>query len=121
VTTAVLARPNSTIGQHPSAQTGLGQLSIPIDWGIEGIAAQTDLIDPADLADPSWSMLLEEKYAGRISMPSITKEQIYWAAMVNGIDDYTNPTDDMLAQISETVRKLHSVVGYYYDNETELS
>ncbi len=40
----------------------------PADWGNSSIAYRPDLIDPAFIADPSWSIFYDEAYTGKVSM-----------------------------------------------------
>ncbi len=40
----------------------------PADWGNSSIAYRPDLIDPAFIENPSWSIFYDEAYAGKVSM-----------------------------------------------------
>jgi len=36
--------------------------------GLSSVLYRTDLVDAADVADPSWGLLFNEKYKGKLSM-----------------------------------------------------
>jgi len=39
---------------------------MPWDAGLSSVLYRTDLVDPADVADPSWGLLFNEKYKGKV-------------------------------------------------------
>ena len=74
----------------PALQTAEGVIldgkvvMAPADWGNSSIAYRPDLIDPAFIADPSWSIFYDEAYSGRVSMLD-NELLIQIGAMVGGM------------------------------------
>jgi len=95
------------------------QYLIPTDWGINALIVRTDLVDIEGM-DPSWSLLWDQRYAGRISMNSEMESAVKTAALVLGIDNPYNATPEEEAAIRDKLVEQRELVLYYWSDPTEL-
>ena len=104
-------------------QTYEGQVYfVPVDCGNSSIAYRTDLVDPADLDPPSWGLLFNEKYAGRLAMYNTDTTLVEIAARVAGMyDDYLHLNEEQLAVIKEMLVKQRDILRFYWDDPTQIS
>jgi spermidine/putrescine-binding protein len=94
---------------------------IPWDAGTSSIAYRTDLVDPADVADPSWGLLFNEKYAGKLSMYDTDTTFIELAAKVLGMgQDYLHLSDEQLAQIKPLLVKQRDLMKFYWSDSGQM-
>ena len=94
---------------------------IPFDAGMSSILYRPDLVDPADVADPSWGLLFNEKYKGKLSMYNTDTTFIELAARVMGIyADYQHLSDEQLAAIKVMLVKQKELMRFYWDDATQM-
>ena len=94
---------------------------IPWDAGTSSVVYRTDLVDPADVADPSWALLFNEKYKGRLSMYDTDTTFIEIAARISGMyADYQHLSDEQLAQLKPLLVKQKSLMPYYWSDNTQI-
>src|SRR5262245_55555956 len=94
---------------------------IPWDAGTSSIVYRTDLVDPADVADPSWTLLFNEKYKGKLSMYDTDTTFIEIACRVMGIyADYRNLSDDQLAKVKDMLVKQRDLMKFYWGDNTQI-
>jgi len=94
---------------------------IPWDAGLASVMYRTDMVDPADVADPSWSLLFNEKYAGKLSMYDTDTTFIEIAARVRGLyKDYLHLSDEQLAEIKPMLAKQRDLMKFYWSDNTQL-
>jgi spermidine/putrescine-binding protein len=95
---------------------------IPWDAGTSSIAYRTDLVDPADVADPSWGLLFNEKYKGKLSMYDTDTTIIEIAARVLGIfGDYLHLSDEQLeTQIKPLLVQQRELLKFYWGENTQI-
>ena len=89
------------------------------DWGSHSIAYRTDVIDPDYAREKSWELLLDENYAGRLSMWDSVDAAVAYAAMILGIRDTTNVTDDQVAQMKDVLLRQKALLRSYWSVETD--
>ncbi|MBQ9736366.1 MAG: ABC transporter substrate-binding protein [Clostridia bacterium] len=77
-----------------------GEYTVPHFWGTLGILYNTETVDAEDLKD--WSILFDDKYAGRIVMPDSERDAFFVALTVLGYD--VNTKDE--AQLREAAALL---------------
>ena len=106
--------------QIPGTSADGKTLWIPTDWGSNSVAYRTDLIDPEYIENPSWRVMLDERYRKRIAMWDSVDGAVAMAAAIAGIKDTANATDDEIGQITDVLRKVHDLTLYYWGSETEL-
>ncbi len=95
------------------------QYLIPTDWGINALIVRTDLVDIEGM-DPSWSLLWDERYAGRISMNAEMEAAVKTASLVLGIEDPYHATPQEEAAIRDKLAAQRELVLYYWSDPTEL-
>jgi spermidine/putrescine-binding protein len=93
---------------------------VPFDCGNSSILYRTDLIDPADVKDPSWSLLFNEKYKGRLAMYNTDTTLIEIAARVLGMKNFNSLSDEQLAQVKPLLKKQREVLRFYWDDVTQI-
>jgi spermidine/putrescine-binding protein len=94
---------------------------IPWDAGLASVLYRTDLVEPADVADPSWSLLFSEKYKGRLSMYDTDTTLIEIAARIRGwYQDYLHLSNEQLAEIKEMLSKQRDLLKFYWADQTEI-
>jgi spermidine/putrescine transport system substrate-binding protein len=105
----------------PQAQADGKTWFVPFDCGNSSILYRTDLVDPADVKDPSWALLFNEKYKGRLAMYNTDTTLVEIAARVLGIyDDYLHLNADQLAQVKAMLIKQRELLRFYWDDTTQL-
>mgnify|MGYP003975622345 FL=1 len=97
------------------------KIFIPFDWGNSSVIVRTDLVDAADLEDPSWSILFNEKYAGRIAMYNAPVGAFAVAGLTLGMPpkEVFNPTDDQIAAMKALLAKQNPMVRFYWDAQSD--
>ena len=94
---------------------------VPWDAGLSSVLYRTDKVDPADIADPSWSLLFNEKYKGKLSMYDTDTTFIEIAARVRGwYKDYLHLNDEQLAEIKGMLAKQRELMKFYWSDNTQL-
>lgn len=88
------------------------------DWGSHSIAYRSDIIDPAYAEEKSWELLLDETLAGRIAMEGNLNSVVAFAAMILGIRDTTNVTDEQIEQMKEVLLRQKALLRSYFYVET---
>lgn len=105
----------------PQAQADGKTWFVPFDCGNSSILYRTDLVDPEDVKDPSWTLLFNEKYKGRLAMYNTDTTLVEIAARILGFyGDYLNLSDDQLAQVKEVLIKQRELLRFYWDDTTQL-
>ncbi len=92
---------------------------LPWSWGTNGVVFRTDLA-PEYVGNPTWKILFDPKYKGRIAMRDAPNGVIIPAALIMGAKDPYDLTDDELAQIGEMLRKQRELVRFYWKSEAEI-
>jgi len=96
-------------------------IMVPTDWGNSSVIYRTDLVDPAYLEAESWSILFDERYAGRIaSREGDVNVQI--AGLIQGLDKFQvfKMTDEQIEATRPLVEQLMRVVRVFWDDPSEF-
>lgn len=94
---------------------------VPFDAGLSSILYRTDLVDPADVADPSWALLFNEKYKGRLSMYDTDTTLIEIATRIKGwYGEYLALPDDKLAEVKKVLVAQRDLMRFYWSDQTQL-
>ncbi len=95
--------------------------SAPHTWGTYGIIYNTELVDEEDFeGDVSWSILWDEKYAGKIIMPNSIREADMVAAKLLGYSMNTLDEEEMDAITQKLIEQKPLVYSYANDNARDL-
>jgi spermidine/putrescine transport system substrate-binding protein len=92
----------------------------PTCWGNASIIYRTDLVDPADIEDQSWSILANPKYQGRVASSTILEEIVLPAALQVGVEDIFAMTDEELAEVKSLLQRQHGNLRYYWTSLTDM-
>jgi spermidine/putrescine-binding protein len=93
---------------------------VPFDCGNSSILYRTDLVDPEDVKEPSWDLLFNEKYKGRLAMYNTDTTLIEIAARVLGFKNYNSLADEQLAQVKPMLQKQREVLRFYWDDVSQI-
>ncbi|HWA43258.1 MAG TPA: extracellular solute-binding protein [Hypericibacter adhaerens] len=93
---------------------------VPFDCGNSSILYRTDLVAPEDVKDPSWSLLFNEKYKGRLAMYNTDTTLIEIAARVLGMKNFNSLSDEELEKVKPLLKKQREVLRFYWDDATQI-
>jgi spermidine/putrescine-binding protein len=92
------------------------QWGIPADWGFDAILYRTDKVKPKAR---SWSLLLDERYKGKIAWFD-DLNQLVWAGYYLGFKQPYNQTDDELKRSQKLLISKKKNVRLFWSSETDL-
>lgn len=104
----------------PQTKTDGKTWFVPFDCGNSSILYRTDLVDAEDVADPSWGLLFNEKYKGRLSMYNTDTTLIEIAARVLGLPNFNSLSDAELEQVRPMLEKQRDLMRFYWDDATQI-
>jgi len=89
----------------------------PVDWGTSSIMYRRDLVE---IDEESWSLLLDERYAGRISFLDATDNVAAVGGILSGAETWYDMNDEEFARAEEVWRRLNANVRFYWNDPTEM-
>ncbi len=92
---------------------------VPFDWGSSSFVYRPDMVDVKP-EDASWSMLFDDKYAGKIAPRGSTDGTVVPAGIHIGAADPWAMTDDELAKAADAMRKQRDMSRFYWDDATSM-
>jgi len=92
---------------------------VPEDFGQTSVLFRADLA-PEYVDNPTWGILYDEKYAGRLGSTSLWSDNVLPAAMYLGFDPF-NMTDDQVGEVADMLRKQRDLMRFYADSTTDLT
>ena len=92
------------------------QYFIVEDWGFIAPLYRADKVQPAE---DSWSLLWDDRYAGRISWIN-TLEMLVIAGYYHGVSDPWTMTDDELGQMRDFLISKKHLVSFMWDQSYDL-
>lgn len=96
------------------------QWMIPSEYGNSSIIYRKDLVDKSFAESPSWGILYDEKYKGRLSNYGTAAAVVQCAALVLGFNNIYDLSDDQLAKVKELASKQRDLLRMYWNDATEL-
>jgi spermidine/putrescine transport system substrate-binding protein len=90
---------------------------VPVDWGNTSIIYRSDLVD---IKEESWTLMWDERYAGKLSMGAAAEETVAIAAIVAGAADPFNLTDAEVAKVKDLLLKQKPLLRFYWDSNTTV-
>ncbi|MQT11301.1 ABC transporter substrate-binding protein [Segnochrobactrum spirostomi] len=102
----------------PDLDAGDGKVwMVPWDWGNTSILYRNDIVkDPV----PSWSLLWDKAYAGRIATIDAVHDTPVVAALLAGIDIFKKLTPDQIDKIAEVLREQRPLLKAYTTDMTSV-
>jgi spermidine/putrescine transport system substrate-binding protein len=86
------------------------------DWGFIAPLYRTDKVEPQEM---SWSLLFDDRYAGKISWIN-TLEMLVIAGYLHGVSDPWDMTDDELNQMRDYLISKKNLVKFFWDVSYDL-
>ena len=91
------------------------EYSVPYMWGTVGLIYNTKYVDEADVAEQSWSLLWNEKYAGKILMFDNSRDAFAIACKKLGYSMNTTNTEELSEAAAELAKQREVVQAYVMD------
>ncbi|WP_162912921.1 extracellular solute-binding protein [Rhodospirillaceae bacterium SYSU D60014] len=95
------------------------QWFVPVDWGNTSIVYRTDLVD---VEEDSWTLLWDERYAGKLSIGEDITDTAIIAGLVAGIpkERLYDMSDEEIARIREVLVKQRPLLRFYWSDNTTM-
>ncbi len=93
------------------------QWFVPVDWGNTSVLYRTDMVE---VTEDSWTILWDERYAGRLSIGEDITDTAVIAGLVAGAKDPHDMTDDEIARVRELLLKQKPLLRFYWSDTTAL-
>lgn len=108
-----------TLRNLPGIDAGPGRVwFVPHYWGNTSITFRTDLA-PEYVKHPSWNILFDPKYKGRVSVLEGVDDTVPFIAHMIGVDAY-NMTPAQWARVQNKLRALVTQTRFISSDDTEL-
>lgn len=88
----------------------------PCSWGNSSVIYRKDLVE---IEEPSWGLLWDERYAGRLAGRD-APEYVYVAGLYSGAKDPWAMTDAELAAAKAALLEQKPLLRFYWSSQTEL-
>lgn len=89
----------------------------PFDWGNTSIIYRADLVD---IEEESWTLLFDERYAGKLSVQDSSDHAVIGAALALGVANPFAMTDEELAKVKEKLIQQKPMLRFYWNDVTSL-
>ena len=109
-----------SVRNEKSAKVDGKQYQIPSEFGNSSVVYRTDLVDQGYKDNPSWSILYDEKYKGRVAFYDAADSIVQVAARVLGYDNIYSLSDDQLKEVKKLATKQRDLLRLYWSSATEL-
>ena len=88
------------------------QWFVPFDWGSTSVLYRTDLVDPSYEDDPTWGLLWDERYKGRLAVLNVLEDAVQPAGLYSGIDPF-NMDEEEIAELKKVLEKQRPLLRFY--------
>ena len=96
------------------------QYMAPSEYGNSSVIYRRDLVDKSFESDPSWAILYDEKYKGRLSNYETAAAVVQCAALVLGYKDIYTLSDEQLVEVKKLASKQRDLLRMYWSDATQL-
>jgi spermidine/putrescine transport system substrate-binding protein len=93
---------------------------VPFDWGNSSILYRTDLVDPQYVEEESWSILLDERYKGRMAVFDSVDAIAGITGLLVGAADPFNMTDAELVKARKVLEKIHGNMRFWWTDQSAV-
>ena len=90
---------------------------VPFDWGNTSLLYRADLVD---IQEESYSILLDERYAGRMTVFDSAETASAIGGLLAGVEDPFNQTPEEITATFEVWKKIHANLLYYWTDTTQF-
>lgn len=91
------------------------KFSVPYTYGMIGVIYNAEFVDEEDVADESWDLLWNEKYAGKILQFNNPRDAFATAMYKEGLDINSHNLEDWEKALEELKRQKPLLQGYVND------
>jgi len=92
---------------------------VPWAWGNTAVIYRTDLVPDHYADNPTWAILWDEALKGKIIVRDAFMSSIVPAALLAGVADPYDMTDEEIEAVGELLRKQRELTRFYWKAETE--
>ena len=96
------------------------QYMIPTEYGNSSVIYRKDLVDESYQSNPTWGILYDERYKGRLANYETAAAIVQCAALVLGYDNIYTLDDTQLAEIKKLASKQRDMLRMYWSDATQL-
>jgi spermidine/putrescine-binding protein len=96
------------------------QYMIPTEYGNSSVIYRRDLVDSSYQDNPTWGILYDERYKGRLSNYETAAAVVQCAALVLGYENIYSLNDDQLAEVKKLASKQRDMLRMYWSDATQL-
>jgi spermidine/putrescine transport system substrate-binding protein len=96
------------------------QWAVPFIWGSNSVVYRTDLA-PEYRDNHTWEILWDPKYKGKIAMRDSADEAAVPAALVAGVADPFNMSDEDISKVRDRLAQQRELLRFYYSDNTTLA
>lgn len=101
----------------PDIQAGNGKVwMVPWDWGNTSVLYRTDLVKNPE---PSWNLLWDKQYAGRMATIDAVHDTPIVAALLAGVNPF-DMTPDQLNKVADKLREQRPLMSAYTTDMTSV-
>jgi spermidine/putrescine-binding protein len=93
---------------------------MPWDWGNSSILYRTDLVDPEYAEEETWSILLDERYKGRMAIYDSVDAIAAITGLLTGAVDPFNMTDAELVEARKVLKQIHDNLRFWWTDQTSI-
>ena len=109
-----------SVRNEESANIDGKQYMIPSEFGNSSVVYRTDLVGEEYKKNPSWAILYDEKYKGKIAFYDAGDSIVQVTARVLGYDNIYSLTNDQLKEVKKLATKQRDLLRFYWSSATEL-
>ena len=96
------------------------QFMIPSEYGNSSIIYRKDLVDKEYQDNPTWAILYDERYKGKLSNYETAAAVVQCAALVLGYENIYTLSDEQLAEVKKLASKQRDLLRMYWSDATQL-
>lgn len=101
----------------PGMEVGGQRWWVPLDWGTSTVIYRPDLVpDP----EPSYSLLWNESYAGRLAIDEDASITMIVAGLVAGVRDPFEMSDEELVRVKALLERQKPLLRLYWSDDTVI-
>lgn len=96
------------------------QYMVPTEYGNSSVIYRKDLVDEKYHDNPTWGLLYDEKYSGRLSQYETAAAVVQCAALVLGYNNIYDLSDEQLAEVKKLASRQRNMLRMYWSDATQL-
>ncbi len=109
-----------SVRNEESAKVNGNQYMICSEFGNSSVVYRTDLVEQKYIDNPSWEILYDENYKGKIAFYDAADSIVEVAARVLGMDNIFDLDDKQLAEVKKLAAKQRDLLRFYWSSPTEI-